>query len=336
VTDVDAVVVGAGVVGLTTAISLAEAGLSTRVVTAEPPPAATSAAAGAICGPVRCGPAERCVTWARTALEVLSGLAGDPDSGVHFVSGREVAAHHATPPDWLALLPGTRLLGAGDLPPGFVSGWAYTAPAMNMPVYLAYLLGRYTALGGVVAVERVASLASVAAPVVVNCTGIGARDLVPDASLVPVRGQVVIVANPGISEFYLDHGDDGADYLYLFPHGDVAVLGGTAYEGASDMAPRPEVTARILRECAAVFPSLRDAKIITERVGLRPVRPAVRLAAERLPGGRVLWHNYGHGGAGVTLSWGCAAEVTAGVLSWRAWLRAGQVPSRRSAGAPVR
>ena len=101
--------------------------------------------------------------------------------------------------------------------------------------------------------------------------------------------------------------------MYLFPHGDVAVLGGTAHEGASDMAPRPEVSARILRELAAVFPSLADARVVAERVGLRPVRPTVRLEAEPLPGGRVLWHNYGHGGAGVTLSWGCAAELTAGV-----------------------
>ena len=117
VTDVDAVVVGAGVVGLTTAISLAEAGLSTRVVTAEPPPAATSAAAGAIWGPVRCGPPERCLAWAVTGLEVLSGLAGDPDTGVHVIAGREVAAHHATPPGWLSLLPGARLLDPGGLRP---------------------------------------------------------------------------------------------------------------------------------------------------------------------------------------------------------------------------
>jgi D-amino-acid oxidase len=315
VTDVDAAVVGAGVVGLTTAISLAEAGLSTRVITAAPPPAPTSAAAGAIWGPVRCGPPQRCLAWSRTGLEVLSVLAGDPDSGVHVITGREVAAHHATPPGWLTLLPGSRLLGPGDLPPGYVSGWTYTAPAVNMPVYLDYLLARYAALGGLVAVETVTSLAAVAAPVVANCTGIGARDLVPDESVVPVRGQVVVVENPGITEFYLDHGDDGADYRYVFPHGDVAVLGGNAYEGASDMAPRPEVSARILRDCAAVFPALRGARVVAERVGLRPVRPQVRLAAEPLPGGRVLWHNYGHGGAGVTLSWGCAAELTAGVLS---------------------
>jgi len=340
-TAVDAVVVGAGVIGLTTAVSLAEAGLATRVITAAPPAATTSAAAGAIWGPVRCGPPDRCQAWARTGLGVLSALAGEPAAGVHQLTGREVCAEFTEPPAWTGLLPDVRVLGAGDLPQGFVAGWQYTAPAVNMPVYLEYLLRRYEGLGGSVSAGTVTSLASVAAPVVVNCTGADARTLVPDPAVMPVRGQVVVAENPGITEFYLDHGnhsdsgdsrdhgnhadsgdsadhsDSGANYLYVFPHGDVVVLGGTAHEGASDWAPRPEVAERILRDCIAVFPSLRGARVVAERVGLRPVRPAVRLEAEELPGGRVLWHNYGHGGAGVTLSWGCAAELTAAVLAGR-------------------
>jgi D-amino-acid oxidase len=71
----------------------------------------------------------------------------------------------------------------------------------------------------------------------------------------------------------------------------------------------------MLHDAAAVFPALGQARVITERVGLRPCRPAVRLEAQPLPGGRVLWHNYGHGGAGVTLSWGCARELTAALLA---------------------
>jgi D-amino-acid oxidase len=313
---VDIVVVGAGVVGLTTAISLAEAGLSTRVIAAEPPPAVTSVAAGAIWGPVRCGPRDRCRDWARTGLDVLGALAGEPSAGVHQSHGREVSRAATAPPSWADLLPDLRVLAAAELPAGFSSGWSYTAPSVSMPVYLEYLLRRYQSLGGTVGYATVTSLASVDAPVVVNCTGIGARALVPDASLVPVRGQVVVAENPGISEFYIDHGTDGTpDYVYAFPHGEVVILGGTAEEGAADWAPRPEVSARILRDCAAAFPVLRDARVVTERVGLRPCRPEVRLEAEALPGGRVLWHNYGHGGAGVTLSWGCAREITAGVLA---------------------
>ena len=313
---VDAVVAGAGVVGLTTAISLAEAGLSTRVVAAEPPSLTTSAAAGAIWGPVLCGPDDRCHEWSRAGLSVLSALASDPAAGVHQVSGREVSETVASPPSWTDLLPDLRILGPDELPDGFASGWFYTAPAVIMPVYLEYLLSRYARLGGTVEIETVSSLSSVDAPVVVNCTGIGARTLVPDEALVPVRGQIVVVENPGISEFYVDHGlRRGTDYIYAFPHGDVIVLGGTSERGAFDLPPRPSVSERIVADCAALFPALRGARVVAERVGLRPYRPEVRLEPEALGDGRVLWHNYGHGGAGVTLSWGCAREITDAVLA---------------------
>ena len=320
-TAVDALVIGAGVAGLTTAISLAEAGLVTQVVTAQPPSRTTSAAAGAIWGPVRCGPPQRCLEWARTGLSVLSELAAEPTAGVRQVSGREVAAEPASPPQWLDLLPGgVRMCHAGELPEGFASGWSYTAPVVTMPVYLDYLLARFRACGGTVSVAAVSSLASADgpvadAPVVVNCSGIGARDLVPDPEVVPVRGQVVVLRNPGIEEFYIDHTLHGTDYVYLFPHGDLVLLGGTAEDGAWDLAARPAVTERIVRDCSAVFPRLREAEIVEHRVGLRPCRPSVRLDAADLGGGRVLWHNYGHGGGGVTLSWGCAREITEAVLA---------------------
>lgn len=314
----DAVVVGAGVVGLTTAISLAEAGLATRVVAAEPPSATTSAAAGALWGMTRCGPLDRCLSWARVGLAVLSELAASPDAGIRQVSGREVSARSGDWPEWAALVPDLRMCSADELGEGFAAGWFHTAPLVAMPVYLDYLLARYEAAGGTLSVAAVSSLtspASIEAPVVVNCTGVGARDLVPDPLVVPVRGQVVVVRNPGIEEFFVDHTMRGTDYVYVFPHGDTVLLGGTAEEGAWDLAARPDVAERIVGDCSARFPALRGAEIVAHRVGLRPARAAVRLEAEDLGGGRVLWHNYGHGGAGVSLSWGCAREITSAVLA---------------------
>ena len=315
----DAVVVGAGVSGLTTAISLLEAGLTTRVVTAALPAQTTSAAAGAIWGPVRSGPPDRIYEWSRTGLSVLSDLASVPEAGIRQVSGIEVAPAEASPAPWTDLLPDLRMLGPSEVPAGFASGWGYTAPVVNLPRYLEYLRSRFLGAGGALTVAPVRSLTSdenlADAPVVVNCSGIGARELVPDPAVYPVRGQVVVVENPGIDQWYIDHTEQGADYVYLFPHEDVVVLGGTAEAGAWDYPPRPEVRERILRDCAQVDPRVREAKIVDERVGLRPCRDEVRLEGEKLPGGRMLWHNYGHGGAGVTLSWGCAREVTDGVLA---------------------
>ena len=308
-THADAVVVGAGVAGLTTAISLAEAGLSTRVVTAGLGRDTTSVAAGAIWGPVRCGPPDRIQDWSATGLKVLSALADEPSAGIRQVSGREVAAAQASPEEWLSLVPDVELLGPPELPSGMVSGWRYIAPVVTMPVYLEYLRARYLAAGGSIEIATVTSLAAISAPVVVNCSGIGARDLVPDPSVYPVRGQVVVVENPGIDEFYIDHTMHGSDYIYIFPHNEVVVLGGTAEEGAWDLSPRPDIAERIVADCTGVDPRLRGARVVDQRVGLRPCRDEVRLEAERLDDGRTLWHNYGHGGAGVTLSWGCAADV---------------------------
>ncbi|WP_436790744.1 FAD-dependent oxidoreductase [Yinghuangia sp. YIM S10712] len=77
--------------------------------------------------------------------------------------------------------------------------------------------------------------------------------------------------------------------------------------------PWPRIGDAIIRRCTAYAPALRESRVLEYRVGLRPVRPEVCLVEEDASPGRLL-HNYGHGGAGFTLSWGCAAEITAMVL----------------------
>jgi D-amino-acid oxidase len=114
-----------------------------------------------------------------------------------------------------------------------------------------------------------------------------------------------VVENPGVSEFFVEEGEPP---VYYFPHGDTAVLGGTAQDGNSDTTPDPVVAAAIVDRCAAIEPRFADARILGHRVGLRPVRDTVRLECQQVGDTRVI-HNYGHGGAGVTLSWGCAREV---------------------------
>jgi D-amino-acid oxidase len=314
----DVLVIGAGVSGLTTAICLAEAGRRVVVAAADPPPRTTSAAAGAIWGPHLVGMDDRVDKWSLRTLATLTELAGDPATGVRVATGTAVTrATQGDPLDWVAALDGARPCAPAELPAGYPGGWRLTVPIVSMTVYLEYLLARLTRAEGGLRAADFGSLAEAAAftgaPVIVNCTGIGARRIVQDNDLVPVRGQVVIARNPGLSEFFVGAGDGPHDFSYYFPHGDLVLLGGTEEAGNWSLDPDPATAERILRDCAAAEPRLAGVEVLEHRVGLRPVRPSVRLAEESLDGRRVL-HNYGHGGAGVTLSWGCAEDVAAAVL----------------------
>jgi len=308
----DVLVIGAGVSGLTTGICLAEAGLSVTIRTAAPPEQTTSVAAGAVWGLVRVGPPARVLEWGRAGLEALAKLAAEPGTGVRMASGREISRTPIEPHDWMDLLADLRPCEPSELPGGFTDGWHYTAPLATMPVYLGYLRDRFERAGGTLEITSVGSLTALAgqAPVVVNCSGAGAHDLVPDPTVVPVRGQVVIAANPGIEEFVIDRDPEPPWITYIFPHGDTILLGGTNDEGNWDQEPQRHIAERIVAGCAQIDARLRGAEILGHRVGLRPGRPEVRLESEPLDGG-VLWHNYGHGGAGISLSWGCAAEIAA-------------------------
>ncbi len=303
----DVVVVGGGVIGLTTAVVLAERGSRVRVWTREPAGLTTSAVAGARWWPYRIEPLARAHAWALRSLDVYEELAADPEStGVRMVEG---VLGEKGPDDvdgWAAArLPGLRAATAEEY--GGDGLWA-RLPLIDMPVHLRLLRERLSAAGGVVEERTVSDLGEADAPVVVNCTGLGARELVPDPSVRPVRGQLVVVETPGIRTWLVSTGRDGA-LAYLFPQPGRLVLGGTAEEDAWSREPDPAVAEAIVRRCAALRPEVAHARVLEHRVGLRPVRPAVRLEREVLPDGRVVVHHYGHGGAGVTVAWGCAEEA---------------------------
>jgi D-amino-acid oxidase len=292
-------VVGAGVIGLTAAIRLREAGIAADVVAREAPDATTSAVAAALWYPYRAFPRERVAGWSARGFQVLSELAREPGSGVRMRRGTERVPDGAPDPWW------------SDAVPTFArtaTGWSFEAPVADMSVHLPWLVRRLEALGGAVGVAALASVdeALVQAPVVVNCAGLGARELAGDPSLVAVRGQILRVEAP-VDEWLLDQSDP-EELLYVVPRERDVVLGGTAVEGDEDPRPDPDVAAAVRARCEAAMPALRGARVVGEAVGLRPGRPAVRLEAEARAGGTVV-HCYGHGGAGVTLAWGCAEEA---------------------------
>jgi D-amino-acid oxidase len=307
------IVVGSGVIGLTTAVVLAESGRRVRVWTREPAEGTTSAVAGALWWPYSVEPLELARAWALESLSVYEELAARPDeTGVRMVEGVLGESRLDEQGPWAA----ARLPGLRASTPEEYAGtglWA-RLPLIDMPVQLRWLRERFLRAGGTVEARAVTDLAEAgaAAPVVVNCTGLGARELVPDPAVRPVRGQLVIVENPGVRNWLVSTDSVAGTTTYLFPQPDRLVLGGTTDEDEWSLTPDPEMASRIVERCARFRPAVARARVLGHRVGLRPVRGAVRLEREVRGGGGVLVHNYGHGGAGVTVAWGCA-RVAAGL-----------------------
>ncbi|MGW0665274.1 FAD-dependent oxidoreductase [Streptodolium elevatio] len=314
---VDVVVVGAGVVGLSTAVSLAEAGLSVRVDAAVPPERAHSTAAGAAWDPHLVEPSARIRTWAAVSLVELTSLSSTTRStGVRLVEGTQESREPREMPFWADMV-GARFCDPQELHDGYRCGWKFTVPVIDAPTYLGYLKRRLMNAGGRLRKHAYTSLAEAAreAPVVVNCAGVGARTLAPDPLVTPVKGQIVVVRNPGIDTFFCDDTPDTEQHTYFYPHGPIATLGGSQTPDNANMIPDAATARQIVNRCAAVEPRLRDAHVLEHRVGLRPFRPRVRLGEETLPQGERVLHNYGHGGAGFTLAAGCAAAVAAMVTT---------------------
>ena len=296
------VVVGAGVVGLTCAVRLLERGHDVAVVARDLPLETTSAVAAALWYPHRAAPAERVTRWAATTYARLVELAADETSGVVLRSGTEVFAGPAPQPWWASAVPG--LEPAVRLPAGYAAGWSFEAPVVDMVVHLPWLAARVEERGGTLTRLALSGLPDLA-EVVVNAAGLGGRLLAHDDTVHPVRGQVVHVEQVGLDRWWLD----ATGPTYVVPRRADIVVGGTDEVGVWDRAPSPATAADIVARATALVPELAGAKVTGHRVGLRPARPEVRLEAVRSATGRLVVHCYGHGGAGVTLAWGCADEV---------------------------
>jgi len=318
---VTVVVVGAGVVGLTCAVRLAEAGHRVRVLAREGPLATTSAVAGALWSPYLVQPRERVDAWAARSYRVLAALATrEPESGVSMRELRSFSREALPDPSWRFAVDGFRRLRRDELPAGYADGWSASVPVPETPRYLPWLATRLARAGVDVEVVPggVPSLAAAGegASLLVNCSGLGARTLAGDATVAPVRGQVALLENPGLDHAVLDE-DDGAAPVYVIPRRDDCVVGGTAEAGAESLVPDAATTVAIVARAVRLVPALAGARLLDVRVGLRPARPVVRLELERpqasetrAPAPPVI-HCYGHGGSGHTLAWGCADEVLA-------------------------
>lgn len=189
----------------------------------------------------------------------------------------------------------------------YTAGNSFVTFCCEPKKFLQYLEKRFVAAGGIVKKKKVVSFDEFDdADLIVNCTGLGSKEIINDLNLRPIRGQVTRVRAPFLYEVVLQEDDDGN---YVIPNTSDVVLGGTHQVDDYNLNASAADSDFILNGCRRMFPGLNSVEIINEHVGLRPGRTEVRLEIEKRNQKPTVVHCYGHGGCGVTLCWGCADEV---------------------------
>lgn len=303
------VVLGAGVVGLSVAHELAARGAAVTVISERPASASVSAVAAAIWFPYGSEGSRQVGSWLVTAYARFAALSEDPRTGVDLREGTVVERLSNPNRTWTEAVAAWRPVGPQQLPVGALSGVRTTVPVITMDEYLVWLLARCRAQDVLFRTATVRTPDELAghADLVVVAAGMQSGTLLGDESMFPVYGQVVRLSNPGLTEWITD-ADNPAGLTYVVPRRHDIVCGGTAHVGRWDQQLDTQAHTDILRRATALVPELAGLPVLSGAVGLRPARSQVRL--ERVDGFDVpIIACYGHGGAGVTLSWGCAEAV---------------------------
>ncbi len=303
-------IIGCGVSGLTTGIVLLDAGYDVEIVTTAMPTDTVSARAAALWFPFEIGPADLANTWSKYAYSIFETLADDPQTGIRMRKHLELIAQESDA-WWIDALPATAIRKARveELPDGFFMGYMMEVPIIETPIYLAYLQRRFVETGGAITLRAVSNIDAFCKinDIVVNCTGLGSVELMGDQEMYPIRGQIVKLApDPEAESISADMAlwESETDLAYIIPRSDCIVLGGNALINNADLFIDEETTEGIRQRCERLDPRLADLEFLKAEVGLRPGRKEIRLARVEN-----LIHNYGHGGGGYTVSWGCANAV---------------------------
>jgi D-amino-acid oxidase len=308
----NALVLGCGVIGLTSGIRLLEEGYDVEIMASSIPPDTTSNVATAYWYPFRVNPPEKVLPWAAFTYEKYMELARITGIGIGVFNFVQIFDHKVEDPFWKPAVKNFVRVGKDELPPGYVDGFITPVARIETPVYMDYLVTRFKESGGRITkldneIEDIEEI-SQDHGLIINCMGLGAGKVFNDNEVYPIRGQLVKTTNPGLKDC-INEEEGPLAVSYIVPHGSYCILGGTADDNDWRLDIDPDTSEEILRKCKILDPRLESAEVLGARVGLRPGRTEVRLELERVHDDTVIIHNYGHGGAGFTLSWGCAEEV---------------------------
>ena len=299
-------VIGGGVNGLSTGICLLEDGWEVTIFSSEFSPNTTSDVAAALWYPFLSAPVEKTNIWGSRTYDILKLLAVEKDAGIEMTQTFEYFRSQQPDPTWISTVDKFERI-TEDLPSDYVECFSFISQVIEMPIYLNWLMDRYKLLGGKLEKRTVDDFSKLPAEflIIVNCTGLSSGELCNDSEVYPVRGQIIRI-KPLLSQMHLDQ--QVPTLAYIVPRSNDMILGGVAQEGKWSLESTEEDRNYIMEKCSKIIPDLKNAEIIEDIVGLRPGRTEVRLEKELISGKTVI-HNYGHGGSGVTLSWGCAEEV---------------------------
>lgn len=299
-------VVGSGIVGLTSATLLQEAGFKVKIITKEQYDKTLSSKVGAIWFPFEVHPKENANKWATLAYKRYQKEEKE-GNGISFIPFMTAYSPESNT-DWTKQLPtgAVRKAVQSELPNGMQMAHISMVPLAEPQKYLPHLFDQFLANGGVFSVDEISSMQELHSlgDWVINCTGLGAKKLCSDHDLHPMRGQIIRSTKLNVHSFADSTKRGGLSYV--INRSEDSIIGGTDYENDWNEKIDPADSDLILKRLRNTG-LLQEPEILEVMVGLRPLRSTVRFEFDKeYPN---VFHNYGHGGAGFTIAWGCAIEL---------------------------